>query len=69
MEDKRGVFTLNGMTGMLIATGLLLAILFVLVAKSIDVQSANATNFYDIKDPTAIKKIGSNASDHIVDVK
>ncbi len=46
-NTNRGVFTLSGVTGMLIATALLLAIAFVLTAWAIGVQQGSATNFYD----------------------
>lgn len=46
-NTKRGVFRLNGVTGMLIATVLLLSILAVLSVWSILVQQKSATNYYD----------------------
>jgi hypothetical protein len=50
-NTNRGVFTLSGVTGMLIATALLLVIAFFLTAWAIGVQQGSATNFYD---PTPI---------------
>jgi len=50
-NTNRGVFTLSGVTGMLIATVLLLAIAFFLTAWGIGVQQGSASNFYD---PTPI---------------
>lgn len=50
-NTKRGVFRLNGVTGMLIATVLLLSILAVLTVWGILVQQASASNYYD---PTPI---------------
>ncbi len=51
-ENKnRAVFGLNGITGMLIATVLLLSILVGLTIWGIGVQQGSATNFYD---PTPI---------------
>lgn len=48
-ENERGIFSLlHGITGMLIATVLLLTILAVLVFNSIIVQQNEAQNFYKI---------------------
>jgi hypothetical protein len=46
-NTRRGLFTLSGITGMLIATALLLAILAFLTMQAIAVQKANANNPYD----------------------
>ena len=46
-NTNRGLFTLSGITGMLIATVLLLSILGVLTTLAIQTQQAQATNFYD----------------------
>ena len=69
MNENRSVFALDGITGMLIATVLLLTILAGLTVWGMSVQNASATNFYDVKDEKSIKMFGSNAADHIVDVK
>jgi hypothetical protein len=73
MNESRNVFGLHGVTGMLIATVLLLSILAGLTMGALSVQSANATNFYKIKDEQLIKSgiggNGSKMSDHIIDVK
>jgi hypothetical protein len=50
-NTNRAVFGLNGVTGMLIATVLLLSILVVLTIWGLGVQQKSATNFYD---PTPI---------------
>ena len=47
-EIERGIFKLSGITGMLIATVLLLTILAVLTYSGIKVQQNEATNFYQI---------------------
>lgn len=47
-ENERGIFKLNGITGMLIATVLLLTILVVLTVFGIKVQQDESTNFYKI---------------------
>lgn len=46
-NTNRGLFTLSGITGMLIATVLLLTILGVLTVWGLIVQQASATNYYD----------------------
>ncbi|MGE4419432.1 MAG: DUF4006 family protein [Sulfurimonas sp.] len=69
MNENRSTFSLDGITGMLIATVLLLVILVGLTIWGINVQNTSAANFYDIKDETSIKMIGSKEADHIVDVK
>jgi len=50
-NTNRAMFGLNGITGMLIATVLLLSILVVLTIWGIGVQQSSASNFYD---PTPI---------------
>ena len=48
-ENERGLFSLlHGITGMLIATVLLLSILGVLTVLSIGTQAGNATNYYEV---------------------
>ncbi len=69
MNENRSVFALDGVTGMLIATVLLLSILAVLTVWGLGVQQANATNFYDIKDEKSIKMFSVDNAKHLVDVK
>ena len=70
MNENRSVFALDGITGMLIATVLLLSILAVLTVLGLGVQNANAANYYDIKDEQSIKMFDtSSAKNHLVDVK
>ena len=47
-ENERGVFKLNGITGMLVATVLLLTILVVLTVNAIKVQQNESVNFYKV---------------------
>lgn len=48
-DSERGLFSLiHGITGMLIATALLLSILAFLTVNAISVQNANAENYYEI---------------------
>lgn len=69
MNENRSIFSLDGITGMLIATILLLSILVFLSIWAVNVQQESSVNFYDLKDETSIKMIGSKEADHIVDVK
>lgn len=69
MNENRSIFSIDGITGMLIATVLLLTILVGLIAWSMNVQTSSAANFYDIKDEASIKMVGSTQADHVIDVK
>jgi len=69
MNENRSVFALDGVTGMLIATVLLLSILAFLTVSAMSVQNANAENFYKIKDEKSIKMFDTTSAKHIVDVK
>ncbi len=57
MENKtrRMCFNINGLLGGIIATVLLLSVLGVLTYLAIATQQANATNFYEIENPTSIQ--------------
>ena len=69
MNENRGVFVLDGITGMLIATLLLLGILAGLTWAAIAAQDRNANNFYKIEDAEKIKMIDNTSASHMVDVK
>jgi hypothetical protein len=69
MNENRSIFALDGITGMLIATVLLLTILAGLTVWGIGVQNSGATNFYDIKDEQSIKMFSTQNAKHLVDVK
>jgi len=69
MNENRGLFVLDGITGMLIATVLLLSILAGLTMASLGAQNRNADNFYEIKDAKSIKMIDTTSGSHVVDVK
>ena len=69
MNENRSVFALDGVTGMLIATVLLLSILAVLTVMGLGVQQANASNFYDIKDEQSIRMNSVENVNHLVDVR
>jgi len=68
-ENDRGVFTLDGITGYLIAVVLLLSILVYLSIHAMSVAHAQASNFYKIKDEQSIKANSVDNYKHIVDVK
>ena len=72
-DNERGIFSfIHGITGMLIATVLLLTILVVLVYNAITVQQNEAQNFYKInQDLNALKFISSDNNKHyeLVDKK
>jgi hypothetical protein len=61
-ENERGIFKLNGITGMLVAVVLLLSILGVLVFNSIIVQQREASNFYKINQD--LNGLKMNSSDN-----
>ncbi len=62
-ENERGIFKLSGITGMLIATALLLTILVVLTMSAINVQQKESTNFYKINQDLNGLTSGSFSSD------
>ena len=69
MNENRSVWALNGLTGGLIATALLLTILAVLTINAIGVQSANSENYYKIVDEKSIKMFSAENAKHLVDAK
>ncbi len=69
MNENRSVFALDGVTGMLIATVLLLSILVFLTINAMMVQEREATNYYDIKDEQSIRMNSVDNAKHLVDVK
>ncbi|NPA29588.1 MAG: DUF4006 family protein [Epsilonproteobacteria bacterium] len=68
MEKQGSAFGLDGITGFLIATVLLLSILAGLTMAAIATQQATAQQSYEIVDPLSIQKIGPNLANetHIV---
>lgn len=67
--EKRSLFALDGITGMLIAVVLLLSIVGVLTYFSVKTQAANASNFYKVDNEKEIQMFGADAAKHVVDVK
>lgn len=68
MEENtnRGVFALNGVTGMLIATVLLLSILAGLTFWGISAQQGVMQKPYTFKNDKQVKEFGSKRGDHII---
>ncbi|MCW1692472.1 DUF4006 family protein, partial [Campylobacter jejuni] len=58
MENNRCVFSLSGVTGMLIATVLLLAILVVLTIWGLKAQQEVMQKPYSLKDVQSVKMFG-----------
>ena len=69
MNENRNIFALDGITGMLIATVLLLSILTGLTIWGFSVQKANSENFYKLENPASIQMFSKDNSKHMVDVK
>lgn len=67
--ENRSVFALDGITGMLIATVLLLSILAGLTVWGLGVQQGSATNFYQVENEKDIKMISTENAKHVVDAK
>jgi hypothetical protein len=62
-ENERGIFALNGITGMLIATVLLLSILGCLTFFGIMTQASESQNFYKINQD--LNGLKANSSDNV----
>jgi hypothetical protein len=70
MENtNRSVFALDGVTGMLIATVLLLCILVFLTVLGLGAQQKNADRFYKIVNAKSIQEISTGNAEHRVMVK
>ncbi|MCK9374036.1 MAG: DUF4006 family protein [Sulfuricurvum sp.] len=67
--ENRSIFALHGITGMLIATVLLLSILAVLTTWGLGVQQGSATNFYQVENEKDIKMFSTESAQHRVNVK
>lgn len=70
MENtNRSLFALDGITGMLLATVLLLLILAFLVIQALGVQQGNAATYYELKNEKSIKMISTENAAHRVVVQ
>ena len=63
-NNNRCVFSFSGVTGMLIATVLLLVILVVLTIWGLKVQQEVMQKPYSLKDLQSVKMFGSKEQDH-----
>ncbi|EAB5293669.1 DUF4006 family protein [Campylobacter jejuni] len=63
-NNNRCVFSLSGVTGMLIATVLLLTILAVLTIWGLKAQQEVMQKPYSLKDVQSVKMFGSKEQDH-----
>jgi len=61
MNENRSVFSIDGVTGMLIATALLLSILAFLTVNAISAQQNNATTYYKIDEKKLVPISKENA--------
>jgi hypothetical protein len=64
--ENRSIFSLDGITGMLIATVLLLSILAGLTVWGLSVQQGSAANFYQIENEKEIRMISTDNAKHWV---
>lgn len=67
--ENRSVFALDGITGMLIATVLLLSILAGLTVWGLGVQQGSAANFYQVENEKDIKMFSTDNAAHRVNVQ
>lgn len=68
-EKERGVFSIHGVTGMLIATVLLLSILGVLTILGLGAQQSQAQNFYKVnQDLNGLKFNSKDNNSHYQEV-
>lgn len=67
--ENRSIFSLDGITGMLIATVLLLSILAGLTVWGLGVQQGSAASFYQIENEKEIRMISTDNAAHRVEVK
>lgn len=63
--EHRSIFALDGITGMLIATVLLLAVEGTLVFLAIGAQHSEAQEYYYIEDAKSIKMISTENASHM----
>jgi hypothetical protein len=64
--ENRSVFALDGITGMLIATVLLLSILAGLTVWGLGVQQGSAANYYQVENEKEIKMFSPDNAAHRV---
>ena len=62
--EKRNLFALDGITGMLVATVLLLAVEGTLVFLAVSVEQDAAQEYYYIEDPKGIEMFNTQNDSH-----
>ncbi len=67
--ENRSIFALDGITGMLIATVLLLSILAFLTILGLGAQQANSETFYVIENAKDVQMISTENAGHYKVVK
>lgn len=67
--ENRSIFALDGITGMLIATVLLLSILATLTVWGLGVQQGSAANYYQVENEKEIKMFSTDNAAHRVNVQ
>lgn len=67
--ENRSIFALDGITGMLIATVLLLSILAFLTTMALGAQQNNAANFYQVENQKELKMFSADNAAHRVNVQ
>ncbi len=65
-KTRRMCFNINGLLGGVLATLLLLSILAFLTMWAIQVQQENATNYYELENPTDIQMNSTDNAKHWV---
>ena len=63
--ENRSIFALHGLTGMLVATLLLLAVEGTLVFLAIGVQQDVAQDYYYIEDAKGVKMFSADNASHV----
>lgn len=70
INEKRGLFVLDGIAGFLVATVVLVVVVLTLAYFSYAVQNENSQKFYDIVDEESIEMFNKDSrTKHIIDVK
>ncbi len=64
--ERRSIFALHGITGMLVATVLLLVVEGTLVFLAVGVQQDVAQDYYYIEDAKSIKMFAAENAEHVV---
>jgi len=63
--ENRSIFALHGITGMLVATLLLLAVEGTLVFLAVGVQQDVAQDYYYIEDVKSVKMLSADNASHV----